>query len=70
MDHKQEIINNFEKKVKEEIENIDNVTDDHEKFCKLDTLYKIHKYLSNFDEVEPVLKKFFEEKAQKDKWER
>lgn len=70
MDNKQEIINKFETLLSEELEELDNITDKQERNAKMDTLYKIYKFLTNFDEVEPVLKKFFEEKAQKDKWER
>ena len=70
MGYKQEIINSFEEKVKEEIENLDSIADDHEKFLRLDTLFKIHKYLVNFDELEPVLEEFFEKKKNIDKWER
>lgn len=69
MNYKQEIINNFEKKINEEIENLHNIPDKHEQFCKLDTLYKIYKYLVHFDELEPILEEHFEEKRKKDKWE-
>lgn len=70
MDQKKEIITKFEEKVKEEIENLDNIDNEKERYIRLDTLYKIHKYLVNFDELEPVLNKFFEDRKNKEKWER
>jgi hypothetical protein len=68
MSEKEKVIKKFEKLVNEEIENLDKIVDDHDKFIRLDTLYKIFQYLRYFDEVEPVLTKYFEEKRKKDKW--
>lgn len=68
MDYKQEIILKFEKLVSKEVESLESTTaDDYEKLLRLDTLYKIHQYLYNFDELEPVLTKYFEDKKRRDK---
>lgn len=69
MDAKQELINRFQYLIKDELEALENIKDKEERQIRLNTLYKINMYLSNFDELEPTLKKFFKEKAKKDKWE-
>lgn len=68
MSEKEKVIKKFEELVNKEIENLDKIVDDHDKFIRLDTLYKIFKYLKYFDELESVINKYFEEKRSKDKW--
>ena len=70
MNPKQEIINKFEKHIKEELENLDNILNKENKNIALDTLYKIHLYLKHFDELETVLNKAIDEINKKEKWER
>lgn len=41
-----------------------------EKLNKMNTLFNLKKIIDNYDELEGTLKKFFEEKAEKDKFER
>lgn len=45
-------------------------TDDNQKLARAGVLFNIYKVLVNYDEIEPVLSKFFGEKAKKMKfWE-
>ena len=69
MNPKQEIINKFERLIKVELEKAGDIEDKEEKKIKLDTLYKINKYVANFDELEPVLNKYFYDKKRREKWE-
>lgn len=41
-----------------------------EKLNKMNTLFNLKKIIDNYDELEGTLKKFFEEKAEKEKFER
>ena len=57
--------------IKEELALLkETTTDTSELLSKGNVLFNIHKILSNYDELEPVLKKFFNEKYKKEKWER
>lgn len=40
------------------------------KFKKMDIILNLQKILENYDELEPLLKNFFTEKAKQKKWER
>lgn len=40
------------------------------KLKEMNDIDNIRKILNNYTELEPLLKKFFKEKANKDKWER
>ena len=40
------------------------------KYEKMDNIFNLKKILDNWDELEPVLRKFFMEKARKEKYER
>ena len=44
--------------------------DINKKLIKMNTLLNIQKIIDNYDELEPILKKYFIEKAERDKWER
>ncbi len=41
-----------------------------EKIARMNDIIHFTKIVDNYDELEPLLIKFFEEKAQKEKWER
>jgi len=43
-------------------------TDANLKFKKLTDIYRLNKILENFDELEPTMQKFIEEKRNKKKW--
>lgn len=40
------------------------------KYEKMDNIFNLKKVLDNWDELEPILKKFFMEKARKEKYDR
>lgn len=40
-----------------------------EKLKQMDDISNMIKVIDNFEELEPTLKKFFKEKAEKDKWD-
>lgn len=42
--------------------------DINSKYEKMNVLFNIKKYLDNYEDLEIILKDFFREKAQKDKW--
>ena len=69
MNYKKEMILRIEKVISEEMDKLDEIVDPHDRFIALDTLFKVHKYLINFDDLEPVLDEYFKEKHKKDKWE-
>ena len=57
--------------MKAEIEYImKNEKETKEKLNKMNTLFNLKKIIDNYDELEGTLKKFFEEKAEKEKFER
>ena len=68
MKHKEEIIEKFENLVNKELNKLEKIKNPEERLEKLDTLFKIHKILNNFDELKPVLENFFLNKEEKDKW--
>lgn len=41
-----------------------------EKIDRMDTILNMTKIIQNYDELKPVLQKFFREKIQDEKWER
>lgn len=41
-----------------------------EKLNKMNTLFNLKKIIDNYDELEGILRKFFKEKAEKEKFER
>ena len=42
--------------------------DINSKYEKMNVLFNIKKYLDNYEDLEIILKDYFKEKAQKDKW--
>lgn len=42
--------------------------DINSKYEKMNVLFNIKKYLDNYEDLEMILKDYFKEKAQKDKW--
>ena len=49
---------------------MNNEQDKQQKIDKINTLFNIKKIIDNYDELEPVLREYFKNKAEKDKWER
>ena len=47
-----------------------NEKDIKEKCKKMDTLFNLKKVLDNYDELQPLLKEFFNKKAEKERFER
>ena len=45
-------------------------TDLTNKYVKLNDIFNLLKIIDNYDELEPVLKKYFQEKADKDRFDR
>lgn len=43
--------------------------DENAKLNKMTEIYRITKIIDNFDELEPTMQEFFEEKKKKQKWE-
>ena len=44
--------------------------DIYTKLEEMDNIQNMFKIINNYAELEPLLRKFFKEKAEKDKWER
>lgn len=65
------LIKILEKTLKEYAESLlkDN-RDIRTKLKEMNDIDNLMKIFNNYTELEPLLKKFFEEKAKKDKWER
>lgn len=69
-------MNKSEKQVRDEIyktlkiefDKLENCKNKNEKIDKLQMLYRINKYLENYDELIPVLDEYFEKKRNKEKW--
>ena len=47
-----------------------NKKDIYTKLEEMDNIQNMFKIINNYAELEPLLRKFFKEKAEKDKWER
>lgn len=47
-----------------------NEKDQKKKMDKMNTLFNLKKIIDNFDELEPMLREFFYEKSQKDRFDR
>ena len=55
--------------LKAEIKSIkDSDAEPEDKLERIDTIINLKKILDSYDELEPVLKQFFADKAVKDKW--
>lgn len=71
-------MNKSEKQVRDEIyktlkiefDKLEKCKNKNEKIDKLQMLYRINKYLENYDELIPVLDEYFENKRNKEKFER
>ena len=69
-------MNKSEKQVRDEIyktlkiefDKLEKYKNKNEKIDKLQMLYRINKYLENYDELTPVLEEYFEKKHNKEKW--
>ena len=69
MNPKQAIIEKFEKIILDELNKIKEIPSLDNRLLTTETLFQIYKYLKNFDELKPILDKYFEEKHKKEKWE-
>ena len=67
--NKQAIINKFEKLVLDELNELRKIPNLDDRLLTAEVLFKIHKYLKNFDELEPVLNEYFKKDANEKKWE-
>ena len=68
MEEVKEIIDKF---LKEQCENVfENEEDINKKAEKMNVLFNFKKILDNYEELEPVLSKYFNEKAEKERFER
>ena len=47
---------------------LENEKDRKVKLMKMNDIFNLKKILDNYDELEPILKKYFDEKAIKEKW--
>lgn len=70
MNYREKLINDFEKKIDKELDKIGKIENKEEKMYKLDVLYKMHKVLSNYEELEPLFIEYFEDKTRKDKFKK
>ena len=68
MEHDQQTIEKFSELINEELKGLENIEDKNERLKKLNTLYKIHKFLKYFDELEPIIDKYLLKKSEKDKY--
>ena len=58
------------KTLKIEFDKLEKCKNKNEKIDKLQMLYRINKYLENYDELIPVLDDYFENKRNKERFER
>lgn len=69
MNPKQAIIKKFKKIILDELNEIKKVPNLDDRLLTAETLFQIYKYLKHFDELKPILDKYFEENHKKEKWE-
>lgn len=70
MNYKQKMIKEFEKIINKKSEEVKKIKNKDEKLYKIDTLYKMHKVFTHYEELEPMFEQFFNEKAKKDRFKR
>ena len=51
-----------------ELDKIGNIKNRDERIDKTQILFRINQYLQNYDELTPIMEKFFEDKYKRDKW--
>ena len=61
-------IKKVQEKLLERLKDMDNVNDPIEALHRIDVLWNINQYITNYEELKPVLQKFFIQKAKKNKW--
>ena len=66
---KKDILLVISKTLKQELDKQKDITDRKELLENANVLYNLNKILANYDELEPVLAKYFAEKYRKEKWE-
>lgn len=63
MNYKEKLITKFEKVISKELDKVSKIENKEERMYKLEVLYKVHQVLTNFNEIEPVIKKHFDNKS-------
>jgi len=66
---KDDEINQIQKFINEEFDRVSKLDNIEEQMKRFDILKNIFMITQNYDELEPILSKFFDEKHQHDKWE-
>ena len=65
---KQDIISSIQNALKEEVDKQKDIIDRKELIENANVLYNLNKILANYDELEPVLTKYFADKYRKERW--
>ena len=58
----------IQKFINTELEKIGNIKNRDERIDKTQILFRLNQYLQNYDELTPIMEKFFEDKYKHDKW--
>ena len=58
----------IQKFINTELEKIGNIKNRDERIDKTQILFRLNQYLQNYDELTPIMEKFFEDKYKRDKW--
>ncbi len=61
-------IKEVQKCLLKQLEKVDKLDDPVEALQRINVLWDINRYLENYEELKPVLQKFFIQKAKKNKW--
>ena len=58
----------IQKFINTELEKIGNIKNRDERIDKTQILFRLNQYLQNYDELTPIMEKFFKDKYKRDKW--
>ena len=58
----------IQKFINNELDKIGKIKNRDERIDKTQLLFRLNQYLQNYDELTPIMEKFFEDKYKKDKW--
>lgn len=61
-------LSKVQEKLLERLKEIDKIKDPIESLHRIDVLWNINQYLTNYEELKPVVQKFFIQKAKREKW--
>lgn len=61
-------IKSMQRHLLDELNKIEKVKEPNERLEKLDVLWNINRYFENYEDLKPVMQKFFIEKARKEKF--